>query len=219
MTKEEYIKRMNEDEEWAPGWDAVADEFERLYPGVEPAHYATNIQSRAMFGGEEFLDGFSIYDSGKGYQHIVTFGMSELYANEDSFGEEYSKWGYEMTMKLKAEKHEDCLWALDMLSNIARYTFHSENYYEPAECVPVNGTPIHIGTTSKITALITVMDTTALAQDTVNGRVEFIQFVGITESELDAIKKDIGNIKVLIELMRKDNPNFITDMDREKSYL
>ena len=62
-------------------------------------------------------------------------------------------------------------------------------------------------------------DTTALAQDTVNGRVEFIQFVGITESELDAIKKDIGNIKVLIELMRKDNPNFITDMDREKSYL
>ena len=50
MTKEEYIKRMKEDDEWAPGWDAIDAEFDRLYPGQEPAHYATTIESRAMFG-------------------------------------------------------------------------------------------------------------------------------------------------------------------------
>ena len=28
MTKEEYRKRMDEDNEWAPGWDAIEAEFD-----------------------------------------------------------------------------------------------------------------------------------------------------------------------------------------------
>lgn len=219
MTKEEYIKKMHEDDEWAPGWEAIEAEFERIYPGVEPNHYATSIQSRAMFGGDEFLDGFSAYDSGKGYQHIVTFGMSELYTDEEAFGEEFSKWGYEMTMKLKSDNAEDCIWAMDMLSNLARYTFKTKNYYDFGECVLGNGTSLHIGTDSKITALITVADTSANTLNTIHGKVEFVQFVGITESELNAIKDNINNIQVLIELMRKDNPEFITDMNRNFSYM
>lgn len=63
MTKEEYIKRMKEDSEWAPGWDAIDSEFDRIYPGMKPAHYGTNIQARAIFGGDNYLDGYSIYDS------------------------------------------------------------------------------------------------------------------------------------------------------------
>ncbi|MEE0264404.1 MAG: suppressor of fused domain protein [Acutalibacteraceae bacterium] len=219
MTKEEYIKRMNEDKEWAPGWDAIQDEFERIYPQIEPSHYASLMTSRAIFGGDEFIDGYSIYNSGKGYQHIVTFGMSELYADEEAFGEEYSKWGYEMTMKLKADKAEDCLWALDMISNLARYTFKSKNFFEPEEYIAGSGTSLHIGTESMITALITVADTSAETQDTVHGELGFIQLVGITEAELTAIKEDGNNLKVLIELMKKDNPELITDMDRNFSYL
>ena len=219
MTKEEYIKRMNEDEEWAPGWDAIEAEFERIYPQIEPAHYGTLITSRAIFGGDAFLDGFSVYDSRKGYQHIVTFGMSELYSDEEAFGEEYSKWGYEMTMKLKADKAEECMWAMDMLSNLARYTFKSKNYFDPEEYVQGNGTSLHIGTESLITALITVADTSAQTQDTVHGQLGFIQLVGITESELNAIKDDANNLHVLIELMKKDNPELVTDMNRNYSYL
>ena len=52
MTKEEYRKRMDEDNEWAPGWDAIEAEFDRLYPGKEPAHYGTEIHARAIFGGD-----------------------------------------------------------------------------------------------------------------------------------------------------------------------
>jgi len=33
MTKEEYIRKMQEDHEWAPGWDVIEGEFSRLYPG------------------------------------------------------------------------------------------------------------------------------------------------------------------------------------------
>ena len=139
MTREEYVARMNSEDDWAPGWDAVEEEFNRLYPGREPSHYGTAIHSRAIFGGDNYLDGYSIYDSGKGYQHIVTFGMSELYTDEDAFGGEYSRWGYEMTIKLKEDRAEDCLWALDMLSNLARYTYTTERFFEAGTCVPGNG--------------------------------------------------------------------------------
>lgn len=219
MLKEEYIKRMHTEDDWAPGWDAIDTEFDRLYPGKEPAHYGTEIHARAMFGGNNYLDGYSVYDSGKGYQHIVTYGMSELYTDEKAFGREYSRWGYEMTIKLKENSAEDCLWALDMLSNLARYTYTTERFFEAGECVPGNGTSLHIGTDSLITALITVNDTSAQTLDTLHGKVEFIQFVGITESELDAIRKDGSNVFILIEKMKKDNPELITDMKRKKSYL
>ena len=55
--------------------------------------------------------------------------------------------------------------------------------------------------------------------DTHNGKDEYIHFLGITESELDAIRKDGSNISILIEKMKKDNPELITDMKRKKSYL
>ena len=42
--------------------------------------------------------------------------------------------------------------------------------------------------------------------------MEFIKFVGITESELDGIREDSSNISILIEKMKKDNPELITDM-------
>ena len=73
MTREEYVERMEKEDDWAPGWDAIDREFDRLYPGQEPAHYGTNINARAIFGGDNYLDGYSVYESQKGYQHIVTY--------------------------------------------------------------------------------------------------------------------------------------------------
>ena len=215
MTKEEYIEKMNSDDDWAPGWDAIDGEFSRLYPGQEPSHYGTVMTKRAIFGGEEYLDGFSFYKNDAGYLHLVTFGMTELYCEPDSFGEEYSRWGYEMTMKLKEKEPSDCMWAINVLSNLARYTYKSEKYFVAGG----NGTSIHEGTPSLITALLVVEDTTASGQDTVHGRVDFLQLVGITQSELEAIRKDSSNTERLIELMKKDSPELVTDMKRNFSYL
>lgn len=50
MTKEEFIKKSEEDQEWAPGWDIIDNEFNKLYPRQEPNHYGTNIVERAIFG-------------------------------------------------------------------------------------------------------------------------------------------------------------------------
>ncbi len=218
MTKREYVKRMKEDSEWAPGWEAIETEFARLYPGVKEAHFGTALQYRAACGGNDFLDGFSVYTSDKGYQHIVTFGMSALYADSKAFGKEYSKWGYEMTMKLKEETPNDCIWAMEVLSNLARYTYKSGRYFDPFQCIPGDGTPLHAGTESMITALITVDDTIAKAQDTPHGKLGFVQLVGITQAELNVIKEDIDKIPELVNLMKKDDPELVTDMTRSFSY-
>lgn len=219
MTKEEFLAKVEADPEWAPGWDIIDAEFERLYPGQKPSHYATNLVARASLGGDEYLDGYSIYDSPKGYKHIVTYGMTELYANEKRLGSEYNKWGYEMTMKLKADSAEDCLWALDMLGNLARYTYTTEKYFEPYQYISGGGNSLHQGEESAITALLTVSDTEAMTQDTIYGKTEFIQLVGITQQEFDAIREDIENVKILVERMKADNPDLVTDMSRTHSYL
>ena len=61
ITKEEFLKCLEEDENYSPGWQAIDDAFEKLYPGQEPEHFGTLITSRAIFGGEDYLDEFSIY--------------------------------------------------------------------------------------------------------------------------------------------------------------
>lgn len=57
MTVEEFEAKCKEQEDWAPGWEAIDGMFEKLYPGQEPDHYATNMVSRAMFGGGRYLGG------------------------------------------------------------------------------------------------------------------------------------------------------------------
>lgn len=220
MTKKEFLEKIAEDEEYSPGWQAIDNAFEKLYPGQKPAHFGTNMVNRVIFGGDEYLDGYSIYTSSKGYKHLVTYGMTVLYGDEEAFGGEWNGWGYEMTIKLKAENLEDCMWAISMLSNLARYTYQTENYFEPRQYVKGKKLLSQIGIESKIVAFLLVEDTEALSQESVYGKTEFIQLVGITESELCAVMEDSDNIDVLIEAMKADgNAELVTDMTREKSYI
>lgn len=77
-----------------------------------------------------------------------------------------------------------------------------------------------MGVDSKITSLLLVRDTELETQTSVYGKTEFIQLVGITESEMNAIIEDPDNIDTLIALMKADgNEDLVTDMNRTKSYL
>lgn len=210
MTIEEYKKRASAQNDWAPGWEAIDLVFSKLYPNQEPAHYGTLLHTRSRLGGDEYLDGYSIYQSPNGYKHLLTYGMTTLYTNEESFGGEWSGWGYEMTIKLKEDSNEDCMWAIHMLSNLARYTFTQKRFFEPFQYISGNGKSIHIGVESAITALLVVNDTEAEGIDTVHGRVDFLQLVGITQQELEILIEDYTQAKILVENMRKDNLYLIT---------
>ncbi len=220
MTQEEYRRKAEQNENWAPGWEAIACCIEEVYPEQESVHYGTELTARAIMGGDQFLDGYSIYTSANGYQHIVTFGMTELYANTEMLGSEYSKWGYEMTMKIRAEDAEACRWVLDMMAGLARHTFRSGKWFEPYQYIAGNGESIRIDHPSDITGLLIVEDTELKGRATLHGRIDFMQLVGITRQELEALRVDPLKVGLLIERMKADNNPFLaTDMERTVSYI
>ena len=222
ITLEEY-KEKAKGEEYAPGWDAIDDAIVEIYGEQEPQHFGTLLTARAIFGGPEHLDGYSIYQSENGkipYVHIITYGMSELYGNEEAYGKEYSKWGYEMTIKVVQEEGDDYYWAMNMLGNLARYTNTNEHaWFEENQYVLGDGSPIKIGADSKISSLLIVKDTELQSKDTVHGRLDFMQLVGITYEEAKAIRRNIENLSIILEAMRKENPLLITDLKRTREYL
>ena len=221
MTIEEFREKAK-DQEWAPGWDEIETAFKAVYGVQEPSHFGTVITSRAMFGGNEYLDGYSAYRSEKGYSHIVTFGMSELYADESRLGKDFSKWGYEMTIKLKDEAPDQCVWAMNMLGNLARYTFQSEKWFEPGQYVGSAQSPqsLNLGKPeSRITALLITNDTEIPTRQTIYGELAFLQLVGITNDEFQAVLQNRSLIPLLLSRLKEDYPELETDMNRTKNYI
>jgi hypothetical protein len=225
MSAAEYLARAAAEDDWAPGWGAIDAAFDALYPGVTPPHLGADLHARAIFGGEEYVDGYSIFPSPKGYQHLLTYGMSKLYVDEKAFGGEFSGWGYEMTMKVRADGPDDCRWAVNSMSNLARYTYKSERWFEPFQFISGQGRPLRTEGGTVLTSYLTVPDTEVPGIDTVHGRVDFIQLVGITQPELDWVAGESAEgasdrAKDLVRRIAADgNPDLVTDLARTQSYV
>lgn len=223
MTKEEYLARAEAQDDWCPGWLAIDEAFERVYPGVTPPHLGADLHARAMFGGQEYIDGYSIFPNPGGYQHLVTYGMSALYAEEQSFGGEFSGWGYEMTMKVRADGPDDCRWAVDSMSILGRYTYTSKRWFEPFQFISGQGKPLRIGSDTLLTSYLVVPDTEIAGIDTVHGRVDFLQLVGITQAELDWVAGESPENaseraqELAARIVDGGNPNLVTDLGRRQS--
>src|SRR5215475_11772336 len=223
MTKAEYAAQSAAQDDWAPGWLAIDASFESVYPGVTPPHLGSPISARAIFGGEEHLDGISLFPSPDGYQHLLTYGMSKLYADEEAYGGDFSGWGYEMTMKVLATSPDDCWWAVNSLRNLARYTYTSKRWLEPYQFISGQGRPLRADGETVLTSYVTALDTEVAGIDTVHGRVDFIQLVGITQAELDWVAGDSPDgaperARELVERITLDgNSNLVTDLERTNS--
>ena len=164
------------------GWDAITKECERVYPNqTDPKHYGTLISWK--LGGNDPLDGISIYDGGT-YWHFVTYGLSELYEKETD-NKDISGYGMEFTFKLKKDRYEDeeaeikCICSI--LQAIARITFTKGEIFRPYEYLYTGQTQgIDSKMESNITGFITIPDTNLHTIQTSNGKVDFIEFVGVT---------------------------------------
>lgn len=196
----------------AMGWDAITDEFERIYPDqTNPKHYGTLI--KWALGGKDPLDGISIYDGGD-YWHFVTYGMTELYEKEED-DDEISGFGYEMTFKLKKDNYADeegelkCICGI--LQAIARITFNNSEVFQPFEFLYTGQTTgIDAYQKSNITGFICVPDTSVNTIDTPNGRVAFLTFIGMTDAELKTLDT-VQSVKDIYARLGSD----ITDYNRE----
>ncbi|MGQ3014893.1 MAG: suppressor of fused domain protein [Flavobacteriales bacterium] len=216
MTQEEYKKQFSEDD--AVGWMAIDEQLKTVYGDTEPRHFGSLI--KYMMGGEDPIDGTSIYDSEKQefHRHFVSYGMSELYYNEEKAGGEFSRWGFEFTFRLKPFEGDDenPTWVISMMNNLARYVFNSGNWFEVNHFVPANG-PIRLDTETDIVGLVFAEDPELGRIQTPHGEVIFLQMVGITSAELEHLKENptLGAVEELINELKKDNPLLITDLNRK----
>lgn len=197
------------------GWNAISEECERMYPGKLREHYGTLL--KWWLGGKDPLDGIDLYDGGD-YWHFVTYGMSELYEKE-SDDPEISGFGMEFTFRLKKEKYEDekaeLMCICEILQTLARLTYTQGEIFYPWECVYTGQTQgIDVKTRSNITGFITVPDRDLRPLDTPNGRVIFVEFIGVTNQELLAIQHKETTVKELYAKLGSD----VTDYNRNSLY-
>lgn len=194
------------------GWDAITAEFERIYPDqTDPKHYGV-IVSWAL-GGNDPLDGISIYDGGD-YWHFVSYGLSELY-DKESKDPEYSGFGFELTFKLKKGCYEDeeaelrCIAGI--LQAVARISFNNGDVFQNNEYIYTGQTTgIDVRQQSALTGFICISDPSVNTIDTPNGKVEFIELIGMTDAEL----KTLGTHDSVAEIYKKLGSD-VTDYTRK----
>jgi hypothetical protein len=204
------------DPESAPGWESIDRRLSEIYGVQEPRHFASQIPY--ALGGENPLNGVSMYRSGSGpaeHLHFVTYGFSELYYSEESVGGEFSRFGFELTLRLEVSEAEegDPYWALNLLENIAKYVYSSKRWFEPFHYLPANG-PIKIGSSTAVAALATVSDPELGRIDTPHGVVDFIQMVGITQHEYEQLRDGVTSCEDLMAMESRINPLYITRLSR-----
>lgn len=197
------------------GWLAIDRALETRYGAVEPRHWGTMVRWRQ--GGPDPLDGVSAYDheGPPAHWHYVTYGLSDLYADE-SPDDERSGWGLELTFRLARPdaSTEAPVWAVSMLQNLARYIFESGNVLWPGHHIDANG-PIALETGTQLTAMVFVEDPELGRIDTPHGKVRFVQVVGITEDEYQAIRR--WNTDSVVEILRRGNPLLVSDLEHRSA--
>lgn len=229
MTLDQYRQRFSPDD--AVGWQAIDAHLARVYGTQAPRHYAPDLASRRRLGCDQPLDGCSIYDSvvaGTSHRHVVSYGMSALYYDEDSAGGDVSGWGCEFTLRVplhpgdperQGHAHKP-MWALALMQNLARYVFDSGNWFEAYHFVTARG-PLRLDTDTALTAVAFAPDPQLATLATPHGEVAFLQMVGITEAEYQWLLQEptTARTETLIARMRGDNPWLLTDLDRRHSYV
>lgn len=192
----------------AAGWDAIEQAFQQLYPGqVTPRHYAT--------GGSELPNscvwGISAY-AGPGSWHLVTLGLTELWAKQGA-DPAVSGWGFELTMKVPRDAGEDGppAWAVKLLKVAGDSVYRTGKPLGEGSRLDI-GAPITMPVISSLQALALTGDTDLPVIDTPNGRVEFLQVVGITRDELEEMQQ--SSTTAVLDRLRQANPTLLTDPAR-----
>ncbi len=191
------------------GWDAITQAMRKQYPEqTAPTHYAPLVSYR--LGGDDPLDGISIYDGGSFY-HFVTYGFSELYEKE-SEQRDYSGFGFELTLKVakngirKREREQKNICGI--LQTIARMSFENGEIFQPEEYIYTGQTTgMDADGTSAISGFLTMEDDALGTIHTPNGSVQFVQLVGATDAELRQL---VDGKQTVREILRRI-PGGITD--------
>lgn len=222
MNKKEYKRKYKKTD--TPGWDSINEALNRLYNEQEPKHFGTKI--KYIEGGNDPLDGISIYKNKKHEEHLhyISYGLTELYYDVQSCDSPFSKYGFEITFRIKEQQADGLIWPMSLMQNLARYVFESGKWFAEYNYIGCNG-PIRTETNTNITAIVFVIDPELKEINSPHGLIQFIQVVGITNDEYEKIRQTsdfdlrVSLIQKLVDELKKNNPLLITDIERTISLI
>ncbi len=162
----------------APGWTAISEAFARFYGDQEPVHWGDAL---APFAGPRRLDGISAYAAAD-HWHFVTLGISEIWTKRSNDAD-VSGLGFEFTMRVRRRRRPDPpAWVLKVLTRLAELSFEGSRFDVGHTLDPYGS--ITGGSSGRLQGMCFVEDPQLGAIWTPHGRVQFLQVVGITQSEL-----------------------------------
>jgi len=193
----------------ASGWDAIDAACRRLYGDQQPRHvgYAPG----RAFGS--VLQGCSAYRADD-HWHYVTYGLSNLFDDDEGENDGFSGWGYELAWRVRDPGAEAQApgWPFTVLQRLAKWA--SDGGVLLAEGsrltigTPVTGYPHTGGPDTPLTGVLVATDPELGEIDTANGRVRFLQFVAV-DAETLAVAQEAGSTAV-IDRLRQADPLMVT---------
>lgn len=216
MDKSVYKERFAPDS--SPGWDAIDKHLAACLGLAEPDfHFGT--AHRFALGGEDPLDGISVYiRRNPNHLHFVSYGLSNLYYDEEAAGGEFNGWGFELTFRLALEPSEIPseargvpYWPMGLMQNLARYVLSSQKWFEHGHYIDAKG-PIKAESTTDKTAIVFVSDPELPTAETPHGSLDFLQIAGITADELSGLQSQALSVESLIEKKTAVQPLLITSL-------
>lgn len=205
--------RVVDDEEFAPGWQAIDDAMARLYGAAlarhvgysPPAAFSTNLQ------------GCSAYDAGE-HWHYVSYGLSELYGPDPRADPTVSGWGFELTIRVpRGPESVAPGWPFTMVNEMAKHVNGNGAVLDAGHRIDlrqaVTGYPaVPDAPPTGLTVFAVTVDPQLGAIQTPNGRLTFLQLVGVTAAEKERMVAS-STSAVLAELAA-GNPLLVTDPGR-----
>lgn len=161
-------------------FEAIDVETTRVYG--DQAHKQFGTLVGWAIGGPDPLDQIRVYWHPAGHWHYVGFGLSEL-ALKETKNPEISGFGFELTLRLAAEKTEEPpTWPIGILNDAARYVFKSKNPLNPGDYLEQPGTPRWL--------LGVVADAELRPVKTPNGSFDFRGLIILDDAQFLALKGD-----------------------------
>lgn len=206
---------MPTNEDQAPGLDAINQALTSFY-GQKPDKIFSENQLAGT--GASALESISVYRSqaDKSHWHYITFGFSELFEKE-SENAQMSGLGFELTFRLVASTNENQApeWPFSLLNQLAQMIFENGIYLQPGSLIELPNSIRSVPSpAARIDSVLIARDLELGTINTINGRVDFLQAVGITEAEVGILKRWRGD-KFIESAKAKLGRLLLTDPGRE----
>jgi hypothetical protein len=171
-------------------------ELNRAFSGVygEPHNQMANMPG-------SLLTGYSIFN-GADHRHVVSYGLAQQHRMDGK--------AYELTIKLPLRS--PFMWTFDVLAAAAQYMHEFcggvlPQYFDYSHSLKENAG-------SELVALLFLPDQTLREALLSTGRVHFLQAVGITRAEYQALAGSRIDLPELIARLRVKNPLLLTLLKR-----